>query len=200
MQIEVDDDTKKPLVINTRRGLYTFNRLAPDVRSAPGAFQQYMETIISGVKGVFPYLDDVTVATPTREENIIAVQQVFERLKKYKITVNFEKYKFFKTSCIYLGYHFDRKGVYPDKNKIKKILQITTPKNICKLRSFLGAIDYYGKFIHEMRELRDPLDNLLKKIYNGIAHHHVKAVLIVLSSYCHLICCLLTLIQSFLSK
>ncbi|XP_037806223.1 uncharacterized protein K02A2.6-like [Lucilia sericata] len=97
MQIEVDDDTKKLLVINTHRGLYTFNRLSPGVRSAPGAFQQCMESIISGIKGVFPYLDDVIVATPTREENIAAVKQ------------------------------------------------------------------YYGKFLHEMRMLRDPLDNLLKK-------------------------------------
>ena len=118
MQIEVDEDTKKLLVINTHRGLYTFNRLVPGVRSAPGAFQQCMESIVSGIKGVFPYLDDVIVATQTREENIVAVKKVFERLKKYNITVNFEKCKFFKTSCTYLGYHFDRKGVYPDKNKI----------------------------------------------------------------------------------
>ncbi|XP_037810815.1 uncharacterized protein K02A2.6-like isoform X2 [Lucilia sericata] len=90
MQIEVDDDTKKLLVINTHRGLYTFNRLAPGVRSAPGAFQQCMESIISGIKGVFPYLDDVIVATPTREENIAAVKQAFIQIKiKLKKFYNF---------------------------------------------------------------------------------------------------------------
>lgn len=163
MQIEVDDDTKKLLVINTHRGMYTFNRLAQGVRSAPGAFQQCMEKMVAGINGVFPYLDDVVVATPTREENVNAVIQVFKRLHQYNITVNFEKCKFFKTSCTYLGHHVDGKGIYPDQNKVKTILEFSPPKNITELRSFLGAVNYYGKFLPEMRKLRNPMDNLLKK-------------------------------------
>lgn len=163
MQIEVDENTKKFLVINTHRGLYTFNRLAQGVKSAPGAFQQVIESILSGIEGAFPYLDDVIIATRTREQNVKAVVQVMERFALHNITVNFDKCKFFKPSCTYLGYHVDKNGVSPDKNKISKILDLPAPKDVSELRAFLGAINYYGKFIFQMRKLRDPLDKLLKK-------------------------------------
>ncbi|XP_055527451.1 uncharacterized protein K02A2.6-like [Wyeomyia smithii] len=38
LQVEVDDDSKEMLTINSHRGLFKFNRLAPGVKSAPGAF------------------------------------------------------------------------------------------------------------------------------------------------------------------
>ncbi|XP_036340663.1 uncharacterized protein K02A2.6-like [Rhagoletis pomonella] len=143
MQIEVDEDTKKLLVINTHRGLYTFNRLAPGVKSAPGAFQQVMESLLSGIPGVFPYLDDVVIATKSKEQNINAVIQIFERFKLHNITVNFNKWKFFQKSCTYLGYHIDKNGISPDKSKINKILELPPPKDVSELRTFLGAINYY---------------------------------------------------------
>ncbi|PIO71365.1 integrase core domain protein [Teladorsagia circumcincta] len=37
------------------------------------------------------------------------------------------------------------------------------PKDAAQVRSFLGLINYYGAFVPEMRQLRAPLDALLKK-------------------------------------
>ena len=37
------------------------------------------------------------------------------------------------------------------------------PKDVNQVRSFLGMLNYYGHFVEEMRQLRAPLDNLLKK-------------------------------------
>ncbi|CAK5088679.1 unnamed protein product [Meloidogyne enterolobii] len=37
------------------------------------------------------------------------------------------------------------------------------PHDKSTLRSFLGALTYYGRFIKKMREIRSPLDELLKK-------------------------------------
>ncbi|KAI8119102.1 hypothetical protein CVS40_9413 [Lucilia cuprina] len=63
MQFEVDDTTKSILTINTHRGLYTFNRLVPGIKSAPGAFQQAIEKILTGIPEATAYLDDVIIAT-----------------------------------------------------------------------------------------------------------------------------------------
>ena len=37
------------------------------------------------------------------------------------------------------------------------------PKTLKQLRSFLGAINFYGKFIPNVSEVRKPLHELLKK-------------------------------------
>ncbi|XP_036334786.1 uncharacterized protein K02A2.6-like [Rhagoletis pomonella] len=161
MQIEVDEDTKKLLVINTHRGLYTFNRLAPGVKSAPGAFQQVMESLLSGIPGVFPYLDDIVIATKSKEQNINAVIQIFERFKLRNITVNFNKCKFFQKSCTYLGYHIDKNGISPDKSKINKILELPPPKDVSELRTFLGAINYYDILSRLIRNTTRPNEDTI---------------------------------------
>ena len=37
------------------------------------------------------------------------------------------------------------------------------PKNLTELQSFLGGLNYYGKFILQMSEIANPLYKLLKK-------------------------------------
>lgn len=63
----------------------------------------------------------------------------------------------------YLGQLLDSEGIRPDPDKVKAIVNMPPTHDIPSLRSYLGAINYYGKYIREMRKLRQPLDDLLKK-------------------------------------
>lgn len=45
LQVEVDDESKQPLIINTHRGLFRFNRLAQGIESAPGTFQRLIDSM-----------------------------------------------------------------------------------------------------------------------------------------------------------
>uniref|UniRef100_A0A1I8BLH5 RNA-directed DNA polymerase n=1 Tax=Meloidogyne hapla TaxID=6305 RepID=A0A1I8BLH5_MELHA len=47
--------------------------------------------------------------------------------------------------------------------KKKKISDLARPKDVKELKSFMGTINYYGRFVSEMHKLRGPLDKLLKK-------------------------------------
>ncbi|XP_040168903.1 uncharacterized protein K02A2.6-like isoform X1 [Anopheles arabiensis] len=62
----------------------------------------------------------------------------------------------------YLGQILDAQGIRPDPDKIAPIVSMPPPHDIPKLRSYLGAINYYGKYVQEMRTLRQPMDQLLK--------------------------------------
>ncbi|KAK6764580.1 hypothetical protein RB195_024779 [Necator americanus] len=64
LQVEVEEESKEMLTINTHRGLYRYNRLPFDVKSAPGIFKQIMDSMICGLKGVAAYLDDVINQRP----------------------------------------------------------------------------------------------------------------------------------------
>jgi hypothetical protein len=52
-----------------------------------------------------------------------------------------------------------------DYNKIKAIMECFIPKNIKKLRRFLGLIGYYRIFVKNYGHIVAPLTTLLKKDY-----------------------------------
>ena len=68
LQIEVDEDSKNLLTINTHKGLFQFCRLPFGVKSAPAIFQQTMDTMLTGLPGVSAYIDDIIITGTTPEE------------------------------------------------------------------------------------------------------------------------------------
>ncbi|XP_058828583.1 uncharacterized protein K02A2.6-like [Topomyia yanbarensis] len=162
LQVKTDEQYRHLLTINTHRGLYHYNRLPPGVKVAPGAFQQLVDTMLAGLKGTSGYLDDVIVGGETQEEHDHNLKSVLQRIQDFGFTIRAEKCSFSKQQIRYLGHIFDRRGLQPDPVKLDAITKLPPPTDVSGVRSSLGAINYYGKFVPNMRQLRYPLDNLLK--------------------------------------
>ncbi|PIO61946.1 reverse transcriptase [Teladorsagia circumcincta] len=162
MQVEVEEKSKEMLTINTHKGLYRYNRLPFGVKSAPGIFQQIMDSMICGLQGVAAYLDDIIVTGRTYEEHRQNLEALLDRIAEYGFHVRLEKCNFLMPRIRYLGFIIDKDGRRPDPEKIEAIRQMPVPRNIAEVRSFLGMISYYGSFVAEMRKIRAPLDDLLK--------------------------------------
>ena len=71
LQIPLEKQSKKYLVINTHKGLYCFTRLPYGVAAAPSIFQLIMDQILPKLPGVVCYLDDILV-TGKDMRNILA--------------------------------------------------------------------------------------------------------------------------------
>lgn len=110
-----------------------------------------------------PYLDDILIAGKTKEEHDRSLYAVLERIREYGFHLNIEKCKFAVSQIKFLGHIVDKDGIRPDPSKALAISQMSPPKDVQQLRSYLGAINYYGRFVKQMKQLRAPLDNLLKK-------------------------------------
>ncbi|XP_055604442.1 uncharacterized protein K02A2.6-like [Uranotaenia lowii] len=162
LQVEVDESSRELLTINTHRGLYRYNRLSPGVKAAPGAFQQLVDTILAGLKNTLGYLDDVLIGGSNEEEHNRNLTAALKRFQEYGFTIKAEKCSFGSQQIKYLGHLIDRHGLRPDPAKIDVIRNLPPPTDVTGVRSFLGAINYYGRFDPAMRTLRYPLDELLK--------------------------------------
>ena len=82
LQVPLDENSKKLLVINTHKGLFRYTRLPFGVASAPGIFQLLMENVLQGIPKVVVYINDILVTGATDEEHIQTLLQVFERLER----------------------------------------------------------------------------------------------------------------------
>ncbi|KIH64333.1 reverse transcriptase [Ancylostoma duodenale] len=163
LQIELSDESKKMVVINTHRGLFRYNRLPFGIKTAPGISQQVMNKMVFGLRGVATYLDDILVCGRTEQEHMENLLALFERIAEYGFKVRIEKCSFAKPEIRYLGFIVDKNGRRPNPEKIDAIKSMVEPKNVGQLRAFLGMITYYAACMPTMKDLRGPLDALLKK-------------------------------------
>jgi hypothetical protein len=64
---------------------------------------------------------------------------------------------------IVLGHIVSSKGIEVDKSKIELIANLPTPKSVKDVRSFLGHVGFYRRFIKDFSVISKPLCNLLTK-------------------------------------
>lgn len=64
---------------------------------------------------------------------------------------------------MYLGHTITKDGLKPNNDKIEAILKYPLPKTVTEIKSFLGLIGYYRKFIKDFSKITAPLTACLKK-------------------------------------
>ncbi|XP_064464403.1 uncharacterized protein K02A2.6-like isoform X2 [Ornithodoros turicata] len=155
------DESKKYLTLNTHKGLFEVNRLLFGIASAPGIFQRIMENVLKGLPKVCCYLDDLLITGSTPEEHLANLDAVLKRLVERGIRVKRNKCYFFEDSLEYLGHVISASGIHTSPEKVKAIVEAPRPVNKQQLRSLLGLVNYYGKFVPQLSTIAFPLNRLL---------------------------------------
>ena len=70
MQVPLDEELKKYVVLNTQKGLFRYTRLLYGVSLAPGIFQRLMENVLRGIPNVTVYIDDILITRANEEEHL----------------------------------------------------------------------------------------------------------------------------------
>ena len=163
LQLELDEDSKKYVTISTHKGLFQYNRLPFGVSSAPSLFQRTMEGIVGNIQNVLVYSDDILVAGSSEEEHLHTLEVVLSRLEAAGLRLKLPKCFFMLSSVEYLGHKISAEGIHPTEEKKRAILDAPPPQNLQQLRSFLGLLNFYGKFLPNLASTLAPLYDLLKK-------------------------------------
>ena len=158
-----DERSKEFVTVNTHRGLYRYNRLPFEVSSAPSIFQQTIENLLQGIKGVSVYIDDIHISGSTLHEHLQILDTVLEKLQTSGLKLNKTKCFFLHHRIEYLGYIIDRDGLHPTTEKVRAIQEACMPQNVSELRSFFGIINYYHCFLPNLSTALAPLYHLLQK-------------------------------------
>lgn len=108
------------------------------------------------------YLDDIIIFSPSLQEHITHLDQVFTKLSKANIKVQLSKSNFLRKEIEFLGHIITEQGIKPNPNKISAIQNYPCPKNRKAIKSFLGLLGYYRKFIKDFTRITKPLTKQLK--------------------------------------
>nr|XP_043069086.1 uncharacterized protein K02A2.6-like [Drosophila bipectinata] len=163
LQMELDEDSKTIMVVNTPLGLFQYQRLPYGIASAPAIFQRYLEQLLKGVEGCGNYLDDIIISAPTSEQHLKRIDQVLSILRENGIRCKKEKCFFFKDEIEYLGRRISAQGILPDTSGLEAVELLRPPSNLQQLEAFMGKVNYYCNFIPNYSQLAAPLNQLRRK-------------------------------------
>ena len=150
-------------MLNTHKGLYRPLRLWYGVNAAPAILQRFMERILNGIPGVAVLLDDIKIASKSKIEHIKILELVLKILNDYNVKINLQKCEFFKDQIKYCGHIINKDGIHKDPTKMEAVKKMPKPTNVSELKSFIGMINYYARFIKNLSLILEPLNALLQK-------------------------------------
>ena len=161
-QIPLGPESQKKLALSTQRGVLLQMRLPFGITSAPGYFQGIMNQLTSDLPGVAVYLDDILVSGANAEDHLKNLRNLLKRLDEHNLRCRLEKCQFAQPTVEYLGHkltaHGLEKGVKADA-----VAQMPAPKDESGLKSFLGSVQFYHKFLPNLSDTTEPLNKLLRK-------------------------------------
>ena len=151
------------MAINTHKGLFQYNRLPFGVSAAPSIFQRIMEILLQGLPRVCLYLDDILVTGQSDQELLTNLSVVLQKLAAAGMKLKPDKCFFILQEVEYLGHKISANGLEPTQEKGWAIVEAPAPRNVAQLKSFLGMLNYYGKFLPNLSTCLAPLYSLLQK-------------------------------------
>lgn len=164
-QILIHPDDKLKTTFRTKWGTYAYQKMPFGLINAGATFQRAMDIAFKGLinKSVAVYLDDITVFSKKISSHLHDLKQIFERCKRYGISLNPKKSFFALDQGKLLGFIVSKDGIYIDPDRIKEIFDIPFPHNKKSMQSFLGQINFVKKFVPDFSQIVLPLQTMIKK-------------------------------------
>ena len=124
-----------------------------------------MDNVLSGLSWevCLYYLDNIIVFSRGWQEHLVRLRMVFTRLREANLRLGPRKCPLARNSVTFLGHHVSEKGLKPDPRLLESIRKIPIPATVTQVRSFLGLVGYYRRFIKGFSKVAAPLKRLLEK-------------------------------------
>ena len=122
-QVLVSKADQLKTTFRTPWGTYAYRKMPFGLINAGATFQREMDIAFRGLidKFVVIYLDDVTIFSKDRADHLSHLRKVFERCRKYGISLNPKKSVFAVTEGKLLGFVVSKQGINIDPERTHAI-------------------------------------------------------------------------------
>ena len=97
------------------------------------------------------------------------MKAVFNKLKAAALKLKPSKCDLFKQQINYLGHVVSKEGVSTDPEKIKAVTEWPQPTTVTDVRSFLGFVSYYRRFIPNFSKVAKASNKLLQNLEGALS-------------------------------
>ena len=165
-QIELDTESRHLTTFVTHKGLFRYKRLLFGVNCAPEIYQHTLQQVLHDCEGVRVIADDIIVFGSNVKEHDVRLEKVLATLCSRNLTLNPDKCKFGMEKLIFMGHVLSKDGIQPTGERVKAVNEAKRPETVNEVRSFLGLVNYCGRFINNLSTIEEPLRRLTRKNVN----------------------------------
>ena len=109
-------------------------------------------------------MDDIIIFSRTPEEHLHRLKAVISKLRAAGLKLKQTKCDLFKQQINHLGHVVCKEGVSTDPDKITAVTEWPQPTTVTEVRSLLGFVSYYRRFISNFSKVAKPLNQLLQNL------------------------------------
>lgn len=163
-QVPLTAEAQEMTAFRVPSGLFQFTVMPFGLHGAAATFQRLMDQVLRGAENyAAAYIDDVVVHSSTWEEHMAHLKDIFHRIHKAGLVVNAAKCHLAKPEVAYLGYVLGGGLIKPQLSKVEAIQACPPPTTKRGVRSFLGLVGWYRRFIPDFSSRAAVLTDLTCK-------------------------------------
>ncbi|XP_068205363.1 uncharacterized protein [Palaemon carinicauda] len=162
-QVPLDPRAMKFTAFSTKYGLMEFKVMPFGLKTACATFVRLMRKVLSGLSNVSCYFDNIVIFSKSWSNHLNHIKLVLSRLRDHGLTAGPDKCFFAFNEIKYLGYKLGNNCLSPIRSRVDDIVNMPVPTTKKDLRSFMGTLGYYNRFIPNFSILSAPINDLLKK-------------------------------------
>jgi hypothetical protein len=149
----------------TRYGLYEYTVISFGLTNAPAYFMYLMNKVFMEYldKFVVVFINDILVYSRNKEEHEGHLRLVLQKLRENQLYAQLSKCEFWLREFSFFGHVIIGGGIAVDPGKVRDVLNWEPPTTMSEIRSFLGLMGYYRRFIEGFSKIVKPLTSLLEK-------------------------------------
>jgi len=159
-QCEVEPASRHKTAFVCHMGQFEWARVPFGLKNAGTHFCKMIGQVFGGylrARGLISFVDDLAGSGPTYEDTFDLLDDTLTVAVCAGIRFNPNKCQFLKHAMIFLGHVISATGVQPDPAKVKCVLELPPPGDTTGVRSFMGMMNFYKKFIIAFAEIARPL-------------------------------------------
>lgn len=164
VRLKKEDQEKTAFV--TKSGKFEFKVLPFGLKNSPAIFQRILSNIIRRNDlddFCVNYVDDILIFSKSWEEHVRHIEKFFHAISEEGFKLKLSKCMFGVRSVRYLGHVISENKVSPAHENLIAIKKLKRPTDKSGVRSILGSINFYSKYIQNSAIKFEPLHNLLRK-------------------------------------
>ena len=152
-------------MFKTPFGTYAYTVMPFGLKNAPHTYSRVTykayEKLIG--KTLETYIDDTATYSNTFEQHLIDLRRTFECTEAASLKLKAKKCAFMYPEVEFVGHLVGAYGIRVMPGKVDKIRGWPIPRDKTEVRSFLGLVGYYRRFIRDFAKIVVPLTELTKK-------------------------------------